>query len=346
MSDDQFRDMVREAKESYDIVDVIGRKTRLKKSGREHVGLCIEHDEKTPSLNVNQTLQVYFCRGCGATGDIIRAWQVIEGCSFIEAVRGLLGGTLPKIDPAQRVQAVVRDEAERSQRIEEAVHIWKQTTALAGTAGETYLRGRGINDWPHTLRFANTWWWCNHETGETSPDLPAVIGLVQRHDGDSGIQRIFLRPDGSGKAAIAGGKAKLSLGGIVGGALRLGPAAPEILLCEGPEDGLSLRQELRGASVWVALGTANMPKIRFPDTTRRIVICAQNDAAGDRATDIAADALLEQGYMVDVRHPAEQFKDWNDQLVAVQREQRLGYISPDQARRYSVGAVAGAGVAA
>jgi DNA primase len=67
--------------------------------------------------------------------------------------------------------------------------------------------------------------------------------------------------------------------------------------------------------VWVSLGTANLPNIRYPDIVRKIVICAQNDDAGDLATDKAAHLLHQQGYEVDVRHPDPAFKDWNDQLL-------------------------------
>lgn len=333
MTEAEFRDRVREVKDRHNLSDIIGRKTKLKPAGREMKGLCFIHEERTPSLYVNDNLGVYLCRGCGASGDLISAVMEIEGLDFGGAMQWLGAAELPRADPAKRVKAIERDDADRAMRAVDARQIWMQTVPIDGTPGEAYLAWRGITRWPSTIRFTRTWWWCNYETGEVSPELPAVIGMVERDDGFSGIQRIFLRPDGQGKAAIGGGKAKLSLGGVRGGALRLGPAAPTIYVCEGPEDGLSLAQEIPGISVWVALGTANMPLIRYPDTVRKVVICAQNDAAGERATDEAAAALADQGYMVDVRRPRAEFKDWNDQLRAMKRALESGDISLDNARR-------------
>lgn len=320
LSDADFHDMVREVKDRHNLSDIIGRKTILKRSGREMVGLCFVHEEKTPSLYVNDQLGVFLCRGCSASGDLIKAIMLLEGVDFMGALRWAGAAELPQVDPAKRIKALERDEADRALRHDDAVQIWKQSVPIAGTLGEVYLASRGITRWPPSVRFTHTWWWCNYETGEVSPELPALVGMVQREDGFSGIQRIFLRHDGTGKAALGRGKAKLSLGGVRGGALRLGPVAPTIYVCEGPEDGLSLAQELPGISVWVALGTANMPQIRYPDTVRKVVICAQNDKAGDRATDAAAEALADQGYMVDVRRPRPEFKDWNDQLRGIERE--------------------------
>ena len=57
-----------------------------------------------------------------------------------------------------------------------------------------------------------------------------------------------------------------------------------------------------------------MAAIDYPDVVTSVVICSQNDPAGERATVQAAAALLERGYLVSVRHPDRRFKDWNDQL--------------------------------
>lgn len=320
MPDQEFRDMIRDAKDSHDIVEIIGQITTLRRVGHEYVGLCFLHDEQTGSLSVNQNKQVYLCRGCGKAGDIIRAVQHIQNCDWISAVRHLLNDNVPRPDPAKRIQAIIREETDRAQRIADAIEVWKSTIPIEGTLGEVYLHSRGITSWPKSIRFAKTWWWCDPTTGETSADLPAVIGMVQNEDGFSGIQRIFLRPDGTGKALKGPAKAKMSLGKVRGGALRLGPPAHTIYLTEGPEDGLSLRQEMPHASVWVALGTSNMSAIRYPAEVAKIVICAQNDGPAETATVAAAAALIEQGYMVEVRRPSSQFKDWNDQIRGIRAD--------------------------
>lgn len=308
------RALIQEVKDRHRLSDIIGRKTKLKKAGAEMVGLCFVHQEKTPSLSVNDAKGVYLCRGCGATGDLLAAVMEIEGLNFNEALRWLGAADLPVADPKARVQALAREEADRDSRVDAAAAIWRASLPLIGTPAETYLTNRGVRIRPDSFRFVRTWTWCDFETGETGPDVPALVGVVVDGAGEfTGIQRIFLREDGSGKAPMK--RAKLSLGRVRGGALRLGPPNTEILICEGPEDGLTLAQERPGASVWVSLGTSNMASIRYPDIVHKIVICAQNDDAADRATDEAAASLRDQGYVVDVRHPDQRFKDWNDQLL-------------------------------
>ena len=55
-----------------DIVEVIGSRIELKRSGQNHKGLCPFHGEKTPSFNVNATKQFYYCFGCQASGHALR----------------------------------------------------------------------------------------------------------------------------------------------------------------------------------------------------------------------------------------------------------------------------------
>ncbi len=74
---------------------LIGQTVILRKTGKEHLGLCPFHQEKTPSFNVNDTDGVYLCRGCGATGDIFSWVQHQQRIGFPEAVRYLAGADLP-----------------------------------------------------------------------------------------------------------------------------------------------------------------------------------------------------------------------------------------------------------
>jgi len=128
-----------------------------------------------------------------------------------------------------------------------------------------------------------------------------------------GIQRIYLRGDGKGKADLP--KAKLSLGTVAGGAIRLGELDPSgmVTVCEGPEDGLSLLSMI-GGPVWVAAGASMLPVMRFPPCVRSVVIGADNDAAGEQAARKAAQAFAMRGLSVRIIYPAAGFKDFNDEL--------------------------------
>jgi len=152
------------------------------------------------------------------------------------------------------------------------------------------------------------------DEGRWKRPYPAVVLACTDVGGELvGLQRIFLRDDGLGKRW--GKASKLSLGRPRGAVVRLqSPVSSEVMICEGPEDGLTLAQEMPGRTVWVALGTAMMPEIAYPPETTSIIIASQNDAPGRAAANKAETALLEKGFAVRTMFPAEGFKDWNDQL--------------------------------
>ncbi|MBC7324858.1 MAG: DNA primase, partial [Moorella sp. (in: Bacteria)] len=72
-----------------DIVEVIGSYLQLKKRGRNYVGLCPFHKEKTPSFTVSPDKQMFYCFGCGAGGDVFAFLMKQDGLSFPEAVKSL-----------------------------------------------------------------------------------------------------------------------------------------------------------------------------------------------------------------------------------------------------------------
>lgn len=74
---------------SSDIVEIISDYVQLKKQGRQYIGLCPFHGEKSPSFSVSPDKQLYHCFGCGAGGNVFSFLMELEGFSFIEAVRNL-----------------------------------------------------------------------------------------------------------------------------------------------------------------------------------------------------------------------------------------------------------------
>lgn len=95
---------IQEVKARVDIVSVVSRYVKLKKAGRNYTGLCPFHGEKTPSFNVNPSLGIFKCFGCGKSGDAIKFIQEIEHLEFPQALEKLaeeVGVTLQKNeDPA------------------------------------------------------------------------------------------------------------------------------------------------------------------------------------------------------------------------------------------------------
>ncbi len=76
-------------KQAVDIVDVIGRAVKLRRSGNRHTGLCPFHQEKTPSFQVDAENQLYHCFGCGAGGDVISFVMKHQNLTFTDAVKYL-----------------------------------------------------------------------------------------------------------------------------------------------------------------------------------------------------------------------------------------------------------------
>ncbi|AHE57413.1 hypothetical protein NX02_29225 [Sphingomonas sanxanigenens DSM 19645 = NX02] len=297
------------------------------RAGRELVGLCPFHKEKSPSFRVNDAKATYYCFGCGAFGDVIKFLVKKAGLSFMDALRDIEGGTYPEVDPVERARRAEEDAAEREAAIAEARRIWDGASPAAGSPAEVYARSRGIiMPLPPSIRFTRVYAWIDRENGEVGPDLPALIGAVTDGAGEViGLQRIFLAKGGRAKAGMK--KPKKSLGRIRGGALRLDATLvansdlilDEVIITEGPEDGLSLAQEMPDRRVWVALGTAMMPEVQFPPEVRSIVIAGQNDKAGHDAVKKAGEALVERGFAVRTMFPAPEFKDWNDQLRGIRK---------------------------
>lgn len=105
-------DSVSQIKQNLDIIDVIGTYVSLKKSGHNYKGVCPFHNEKTPSFMVSPELQIYKCFGCGASGDMFKFVQEIEGIDFSDALEQLAeraGVTLEKrdFDPQGKAKKII-----------------------------------------------------------------------------------------------------------------------------------------------------------------------------------------------------------------------------------------------
>ncbi|GAB1349536.1 DNA primase [Ignavibacteriales bacterium] len=80
---------VQEVLQAADIVDVVSKFVRLKKSGANYTGLCPFHSEKTPSFSVSPKKQIYNCFGCHKGGNSIKFLMDYSNLSFLDAVKEL-----------------------------------------------------------------------------------------------------------------------------------------------------------------------------------------------------------------------------------------------------------------
>lgn len=82
---------IEEIRTSADIVDIVSESVVLRKRGKNFLGLCPFHNEKTPSFTVSPDKQIYHCFGCHNGGNIFKFLMEYEKISFIEAVQELAG---------------------------------------------------------------------------------------------------------------------------------------------------------------------------------------------------------------------------------------------------------------
>lgn len=145
------RESVAQVKDAVDMLDLVNDRTELRRAGGRYTGLCPFHDERTPSLSVDADHKLYYCFGCGASGDAIGFVQASEGLEFTAALEYL----------AQRygVELVPEDEdpqaeagRKRRQRMLElaqrtatfyARYLWE---AREAEPARRYLKERGLGE--------------------------------------------------------------------------------------------------------------------------------------------------------------------------------------------------------
>ncbi|MGM0365036.1 MAG: DNA primase [Actinomycetota bacterium] len=139
---------VEELKTRSDIADVIGGYVSLKKRGKNFVGLCPFHQEKTPSFTVDSIKQLYHCFGCGEGGDVISFLMKIENMEFLEAVEFLANKTGYKLTYSTRESSTSRKFKEKLLDLNELAkkyYHYVLFNSKAGGAALEYLENRGFN---------------------------------------------------------------------------------------------------------------------------------------------------------------------------------------------------------
>src|ERR1700736_5074791 len=129
------------------VSEVVGRRVKLRKTGREYVGLSPFNKEKTPSFTVNDQKGFYHDFSSGKHGDIFGFVMETEGLSFPEAVErlaGLAGLPMPKVSQ----EATAHEERRKTlhEVLELAAKFFETTLASrAGAKARGYLADRGID---------------------------------------------------------------------------------------------------------------------------------------------------------------------------------------------------------
>ena len=326
------KEFIEDVRSASDVVRVIGRFVKLRKRGKNHIGLCPFHDEKTPSFNVSPDRQMFYCFGCGAGGDVFEFMMRHENMSFAEAVVDLAKQANLQIPERTRGQRKADELAETIVGANEAALEWFRANLAGDKAAPVreYLAGRGIDEAgieAFEIGFApeSRGALRKHLGKRFSDQILEAAGLLTRSSIENELidrfrKRIIvpIRSAGGRLVAFGGrifgdGEPKFlntpetqlfhksrNLFGLNRGARKIRRRNFAILV-EGYFDALALH--MSGFENAVApLGTSlteEQAKLlrRYADKT---IICMDADEAGQRAAVRAAGLLLAQGFAVNI----------------------------------------------
>ncbi|TDM04370.1 DNA primase [Macrococcus carouselicus] len=97
------QEIINEIREKNDILSLVSQYVKLEKRGRNYIGLCPFHDEKTPSFSVSPEKQICHCFGCKKGGNVFQFLEQIENITFVEAVRRLGENVGIEVESDQKV---------------------------------------------------------------------------------------------------------------------------------------------------------------------------------------------------------------------------------------------------
>jgi DNA primase len=141
---------IEEIKSRVDIVELTSEYLTLKKTGRNFIGLCPFHQEKTPSFTVNREKQIFYCFGCGEGGNAITFLMKIADNTFPEAIKDLAektGVVLPSrfYGKESRQKDSLKEDI-TNLNLRAAQQFTRNLFSPAGKVVREYLQNRGISD--------------------------------------------------------------------------------------------------------------------------------------------------------------------------------------------------------
>ncbi|MCC3754652.1 DNA primase [Staphylococcus capitis] len=144
--------VINEIKDKTDILDLVSEYVKLEKRGRNYIGLCPFHDEKTPSFTVSEDKQICHCFGCKKGGNVFQFTQEIKDIPFVEAVKELGERVNIKVDVGQtqyNQQSQMASDDLKMIEMHELIQDYYHYALMKTVEGEealNYLRQRGFTD--------------------------------------------------------------------------------------------------------------------------------------------------------------------------------------------------------
>lgn len=342
---------IQELKFRNNIGDVVSSYVNLRRSGRNMVGLCPFHGEKTPSFHVYPDNGSFYCFGCHAGGDVITFVRKIEHLDYVEAVHFLADRAGMQVPERQVDDGMARLRMRILEINREAARFFYSVlNSQEGQPGMDYLRGRALTQ--RTIR--------HFGLGYAPPDRFALVNHLRRKgfSGEEVIQaNVAFRGRNGGAVDRFSNRVMFPIidlrGNVIAfGGRVLGDAKPkylntsdtpafhkssalfalnfakdaggdQLILAEGYMDVISLHQAGFPTAV-ATLGTAlTAEQARLMARyAKEIVLCYDADTAGQNATARAIPMLREAGLLVKVltvpngKDPDEYIRSYGDQGYA------------------------------
>jgi DNA primase len=186
---------IEDVRNTTDIIDLIGGFVKLKKRGKNYLGLCPFHGEKTPSFNVSADRQMYHCFGCGVGGNVFTFVMEYEKVSFVEAVRSLaekagivLPSTTSESDQAASEQEQLYEVCRMAARFfydsmtetsegKLALEYFRKVREFSDDTIRAFGLGYSPNSWDALIKYA-------HEKS-ISPEVLEKAGLARKREDGS-----------------------------------------------------------------------------------------------------------------------------------------------------------------
>ena len=143
-------EIIEDIKTRANIVEIVSEYVSLKKTGRNFVGLCPFHKEKSPSFTVNPEKQIFYCFGCGEGGNVVTFIMKTNEMTYPEAIRHLaarLGIVIPtrRVTTSEKRSASEREKLNRINTMA-AEHFSKNFASARGKVARDYMTKRGMDE--------------------------------------------------------------------------------------------------------------------------------------------------------------------------------------------------------
>ena len=140
------QELIEKIKEQSDIVEIISEDIRLKKSGRNFLGLCPFHNDKSPSFTVSQEKQIYKCFSCGEAGNVITFVMKYKKMNFVEAAKYLADKANITIDMGDNKENAISKKKQLMYKVNVEAARYFFANLQRNTDKKDYFLHRGIKE--------------------------------------------------------------------------------------------------------------------------------------------------------------------------------------------------------